>query len=100
VVTARLAQAALSTVSIEEPAWKVLRLRVSATGVDTTFSIDLRTKPGDAATSVALKAGHFDENGSATLLADDERAGEAVVIVVLDANGKVVGQRHTTAGGE
>jgi hypothetical protein len=100
VVTVRSAPAALSTVSVEEPTWIGMRLRVLATGVDTSFSIDLRTKPGDAATSVAVKTSHFDESGAASLLADDDRAEEAAIIVVLDASGQLVGQRHTTIGGE
>jgi hypothetical protein len=100
VLTVRSPRQAAGPISIEEATWIGLRLRIRAEGAGGGFSADLRTKAGDEETSVVLSGGQVDPNGLATLLANDERAGEAAVIVVLDQDGELVGQRHTTVGGE
>jgi hypothetical protein len=99
ILTVRATAAAVSGVVIQAINWSQMRLRISATGVGPTHSIDLRTKPGDPGSSVALRTGQFDESG-ASLLADADREGEAAVAVVLDEAGKLVAQRHTSVGGE
>lgn len=100
IVTVRSGQPTAGPVSIDDASWAGLRLRVRADGVRPGFSADLRTKAGDPETSMVLSGGQVEADGSATLLANDERAGEAAVIVVLDEDGKLVAQRHTTVGGE
>jgi hypothetical protein len=85
--------------TLDDVAWVGMRLRVRASGADSRFFLDLRTKPADAGTSIALGCGTFDDDGSSSLLADDDREGEAAVIVIVDSGGNVVAQRHATVGG-
>jgi hypothetical protein len=100
VLTIRAGQTALGAISIEDASWTGLRLRLRAEGARPGLVADLRTKAGDAETSVVLSGGQVEADGSATLLVSDERAGEAAVIVLFDQDGTLVGQRHTTVGGE
>ena len=68
---------------------------------NSTWSVDVRTKPASAASSVAVSAKRLNESGRGGLVVEDEDlAGTAAVLVVLDAEGRVLTKRPTTIGGE
>lgn len=85
---------------IEEVQWAKLRCRVYVNASEKQVRVDLRRKANDADSSVA-GGGKLTEEGKAGLVVeDDDLLGEAVHVVVLDADGNVVTRRPTTIGGE
>ena len=80
--------------------WAGLRCRVRIDAARTGLSVDLRTRVGDANSSVSgLRS--VDDGGAASLLvADDELEGTPAAIVVLDASGQVIARQSTIIGGE
>jgi len=85
-------------VAITGVAWKGLRCSVSVSGAGAGMTADIRTKAGNAATS--LTTAKAIETGTASLLvADDDQLGAAAFVVVLAADGALVAQTQTTIGG-
>jgi len=81
--------------------WLGQRCRVIVEPADTAWSIDLRTKPSVAASSVTTLTKRLDEAGRAGLIVEDEDlAGTAAVLVVLHAEGTVLTKEPTTISGE
>ena len=72
-------------------------------GTPAGATVDIRTKVGDAATSLLpdkapkpLKA-----DGSVSPLVEDEsHIGSSVAVVILDESGKVIAKANTTVGGD
>lgn len=94
---------AAEPVAIEQVTWRGLRCSMRISGATTEMRVDLRTKPGDAATSLVGTPKAVGADGAVTLLvADDDRLGEAAAIVVVGANGAdgaLQAQMFTTVGG-
>jgi len=87
-------------VSIEDVKWVGFRCRVKVAGA-AGLTVDLRTKVGDPASSIADGTQSVEEDGSASLLVpDDSLEGTAVNVVVLAADGQPAARRATTVGGE
>lgn len=87
--------------SITDIQWFGLRCRVAVAPPDTSLSVDLRTKPGAATSSIAVSTRRLDGDGKAGLVVeDDDLFGSVAVVVVLDAQGRVLTKRPTTVGGE
>ena len=81
--------------------WLGLRCRVVVEPVDASVTVDIRTKPNDAGSSIATSPKALASDGKAGLIVDDDDlVGTAAVLVVLDATGRVIGKRPTTVGGE
>lgn len=90
-----------SAASIVDAQWLGLRCRVTVQPADASLSVDIRTKPNDAGSSIASTPKPLASDGKAGLIvADDGLVGTAAVLVVLDAAGRVIGKRPTTVGGE
>jgi len=87
-------------ISIQSIAWKGLRCAVAIAGADAGSRIDLRTKAADAASSLSGGAKPLTVEGTGSLLvADDDRQGEAALIVVLAPDGTIRAQGPTVVGG-
>lgn len=90
-----------AVVSIESVAWKGLRAQLTVAGDATGITIDLRTKPADAASSVlpATQRGKApDASGRVSILVEnDDLLGTAAVIVAL-RDGHVVAKQTVTIG--
>ncbi|GMV70176.1 MAG: BREX-1 system phosphatase PglZ type B [Leptolyngbya sp. PLA2] len=88
------------TASIVDAQWLGLRCRLTVEPANTTWSVDIRTKPASPSSSVAVSAKRLDEGGRAGLVVEDEDlAGAAAVLVVLDPEGRVLTKQPTTVGG-
>ena len=88
------------TATIAGVQWLGLRCRVVIDPAGAPVTADLRTKVGDAATSIATPK-VLDAEGKVGLLIEDESLeGMTVSIVLLDASGRVVAKKATTVGGE
>ncbi|MCE9589092.1 MAG: BREX-1 system phosphatase PglZ type B [Planctomycetes bacterium] len=80
--------------------WLGMRCRVTVEPVGVSATADLRTKVGDASSSIATPKA-VDAEGKVGLLVEDESLlGTTVSIVLLDISGHVVAKRATTVGGE
>lgn len=91
---------AAGAVTWDSVAWTGLRVRVEVAGAPAGATIDLRTKPADAATSIVSEPRPVYEDGKASLLvADEDREGSAAILVLLDPAGRVVSQLPTAVGG-
>ncbi len=86
---------------LTELRWVGLRLHIQIDDLAPGLQVDLRTKPADAGTSVLSgeqRAKSPDAQGKLSLIvSDDERAGEAAVVVLI-LNGLVIAKRAVTIG--
>jgi hypothetical protein len=94
------AQGKAVPVTIESVQWLRLRCRVVIKPAAAGLFAVLRSKPNDATTNIgAPKA--FDNEGRAGLLVEDEElAGIATSLVVIDANGRVLCKQATIIGSD
>lgn len=77
------------------------RCRLQVEPADTSLKVDLRTSPNSADSSIASSVTNVKDDGRVSLLvADEDLAGSAAVIVVLDTRGRIVGKESTLVGGE
>ncbi len=78
--------------------WKGLRCSVNVTGAGAGMTADIRTKAGNAATSIVTPKPI--ETGAASLLVeDDDKLDAAAFAVVLGSDGTLLAQTQTTVGG-
>ncbi|NLF02865.1 MAG: BREX-1 system phosphatase PglZ type B [Anaerolineales bacterium] len=99
VITVRSGAAATPSVTIASAYWTGLRCRIVLAGTASGLSVDIRTKAGDASTSVVARPGCPDEAGNASVIvADDTLEGTAAIVVVVDDDGALCAQLHTTIG--
>ncbi len=85
---------------IQTPAWKGLRCYITVEGAG-GYTADIRLKPGDPSTSVAMDAKIIPEEGEVALIVpNDDLEGSDAMIVILDEDGTTRAQRKTTIGGE
>ncbi len=85
---------------ISAVSWVGLRCRVRVDATQTGLSVDLRTRIGDAHSSVSGLRSVDDEGAASLLAADDEVEGMPAAIVVLNASGQVIAKQPTIIGGE
>lgn len=100
VVSAGGSSASQSPVEITDVSWRGLRCSIIVDGGFPSLSMDIRTQPGNADTSVvaAVKPLTEDGNGS-VVVANEELEGTAATIVLLTDDGRLIAQTMTTIGG-
>lgn len=87
------------TVTIMDVQWVGLRCRVTVEPPSAPVTVDIRTKVGDPATSIAAPK-QVDADGRAGLLVeDDSLEGTTVSVVLLDTSGRFIARKATTVGG-
>jgi len=91
----------MANVAITSVRWLGLRLNVEVEGARPELAIDVRSKAGDASTSLLGKNATpqpVRADGKASLIiVDDDHAGTAAMLVVLH-RGQVVAKRPVTVG--
>jgi hypothetical protein len=93
-------QAVKHAVSIDDVKWRGLRCTMQIAGMVQGLKVDIRSKAGDPTTSLLALSKAPSEDGSVSVLVEDEdRVGEAAAIVVLGNDGLVSAQIFTTIGG-
>lgn len=81
--------------------WLGLRCRVTIEPSDDRLRVDVRTKPNVPDSTIAASPKPVDSEGRASLMvSDEELAGTAAVIVVVDPTGQVLVRQPTTVGGQ
>jgi len=91
-----------SSVSIEitDVIWKGLRCTVAVDGNFAGLSLDVRTQAGDSLSSVVLGVKQLKDNGTASVVVENEDLeGREATLVLLDADGALVAQITTVIGG-
>nr|MBF0223444.1 BREX-1 system phosphatase PglZ type B [Desulfobulbaceae bacterium] len=99
-VTARAGNTT-NSVSIREVKWNGLRCRVSFQGTYENARFDLRTYAGDSSSSLVNKLGEVKNDGTASIIVEDEKKeGHKAFLVLLNTDGDLVFQTETLIGGE
>ena len=99
VINASLSQTSLA-VEITDLLWKGLRCTVAIDGEVPFLSLDIRIDAGDAATSLVVSVKPFKDNGTASVVVENEdMEGCSAMVVLLDAQGSLVAQAATVIGG-
>lgn len=87
-------------VVIESVTWRGLRCVIKVAGAQPSTRVDLRGRAADPGSSLAAEAKAPGPDGSVSLtVPDDEREGEAALVVVLAADGSALAQAATVIGG-
>jgi hypothetical protein len=93
------AQAAAS-VEFTDVVWKGLRCTVAVDGNFSGLSLDVRSQAGNSLSSVVVGSKPLKDNGTASVVVEDEdMEGREATVVLIDANGSLVAQIATVIGG-
>ena len=80
--------------------WRGLRCHVASDGDFFGLFVDIRLEPGLASTSVVLETKPFKDDGTTSVVVEDEELdGRAASLLLLDTNNTVVYQMDTIIGG-
>jgi hypothetical protein len=100
-ITQGAGTAPVVSVAFIDVVWKGLRCTVAVDGPATGLSLDVRTQPGNILSSVVVSVKPLKNNGTASVVVENEDLeGQAVTLVLLDANGGLVRQKATVIGGD
>lgn len=92
--------AAAAAINVTDIAWKGLRCTVAVDGQFSGLSCDIRSYPGDPASSVVVSSKPLKDNGTASLVVENEDLeGCEVALILLDASGRLVAEARTVIGG-
>lgn len=85
---------------ITEVKWRGLRCQVTVEPAGKIGKVDLRSKVNDSGSSLAASPKVSDSTGRASLVVEDEDlAGTAAFVVILDETGKAIAKLQTVVGG-
>ena len=79
--------------------WKGLRCVVEVDGTSAGLTVDVRTKPALATSSLVASVKPLEAGKASVAVADDDNLGAAAVVVILGADGQVLQKQATTVGG-
>lgn len=86
-------------IEVTSVTWRGLRCQVEVQPVIAGLSADIRTKAAAAETSIASMPKPMEDGKASLVIPDDTQEGSAAVVVILDAQGKVIQKAATTVGG-
>lgn len=86
-------------VTIKRVTWKGLRCVVEVDSTAHGLTVDVRTKPALASSSLVASVKPLEAGKASLAVADDDNLGIAAVVVVLAADGQVLQKQATTVGG-
>ena len=89
-----------SFVEFTDVVWRGLRCTVAVDGHFSGLSLDVRSQAGDSLSSVVLGVKPLKDNGTASVVVEDEDLeGREASVVLIDADGALVAQIITVIGG-
>ena len=94
------AATARATPKIAKLSWARLRCRLQVEAVQPGLTVQLRTQVNDPESSLSQVRTLDSQGASSLLVEDDELEGASAVVVVLDANGRVLAKQSTLIGGD
>ena len=94
-----VASAASLQATIKSVTWKGLRCVVEVESSASVLTVDVRTKPALASSSLVVSVKPVDAGKASVAVPDDDNMGVAAVVVVLGPDGQVIQKQPTTVGG-
>jgi hypothetical protein len=91
--------AAAAQVTIKSVTWKGLRCVVEVDSASVGLTVDVRTKPALATSSLVASVKPLEGGKASVAVAEDDNLGAAAVVVILAADGQVLQKQATTVGG-
>lgn len=89
-----------ASVEFTDVVWKGLRCTVAVDGNFSGLSLDVRSQAGNSLSSVVVGSKPLKDNGTASVVVEDEdMEGREATVVLIDANGSLVAQIATVIGG-
>ena len=87
-------------VEFTDVVWKGLRCTVAVDGDFSGLRLDIRTQPGNSLSSVAVGIKPLKDNGTASVVVEDEdMEGRDATLVLIDTNDALMAQVTTIIGG-
>jgi hypothetical protein len=84
---------------VTDIAWKGLRCTVAVDGQYTNLSLEIRTQAGDPASSVVVSVKPLKDNGTASVVVENEELqGHTAFLVLLSTTGELVAEANTVIG--
>ncbi|WP_428098057.1 BREX-1 system phosphatase PglZ type B [Candidatus Rariloculus sp.] len=91
---------AAASVEFTDVVWKGLRCTVAVDGSFSGLSLDVRSQAGNPSSSVIVSVKPLKDNGTASVVVEDEdMEGREATVVLIDPNGSLVVQIATAIGG-
>lgn len=91
---------AAAAIELTDVAWKGLRCTVAVDGNYAGLSLDIRSQAGNALSSVVVSRKPLKENGTASVVVEDEELeGQEATVVLIDSQGMLLAQYPTVIGG-
>jgi hypothetical protein len=88
------------SVEFTDVVWKGLRCTVAVDGSSKGLLLDVRLQPGNSLTSVVVGVKPLKDNGTASVVVENEDLeGQDATLVLIDANDGLVAQVATVIGG-
>lgn len=89
-----------ASVKFTDVVWKGMRCTVAVDGNFSGLSLDVRSQAGNASSSVVVGVKPLKDNGTASVVVEDEdMEGREATVVLIDANGSLFVQIATVIGG-
>jgi hypothetical protein len=89
----------VSTIHFRDITWRGMRCTIGLDGNYERLSVDIRTKPADPISSIVFKITEVRDDGTASVLVENEDLhGDEVYIVLLDQEDNLVSQNKTKIG--
>ena len=99
-VTSGESAGAAASVEFTDVVWKGLRCTVAVDGSFSGLSLDVRSQAGNPSSSVVVSVKPLKDNGTASVVVEDEdMEGREATVVLIDPNGSLVAQIATAIGG-
>ena len=90
----------VASVEFTDVVWKGLRCTVAVDGSFSGLSLDIRSQAGNSLSSVVVGVKPLKDNGTASVVVEDEDTeGHEATVVLIDPNGSLVAQIATEIGG-
>lgn len=98
-VTKGTAVCSVASIEITDIAWKGMCCTVAVEGQFAGLSLDIRSQAGDPSSSVVVGVKPLKDNGTASVVVEDEELERrAATLVLLNANGEIIAQMETVIG--
>lgn len=90
---------AAASIEFADVVWKGLRCTVAVDGNFSGLSLDVRSQAGNPSSSVVVSVKPIKDNGTASVVVEDEdMEGREATVVLIDTNGSLVAQVATVIG--
>ena len=87
-----------SAAKITEIKWVNLKCAINTEGANDGFTIDIRTKYNDSASTIVESKNKSLKDNKGYLMVSDDAESQAATIVLLDETGRIIDKKSTTVG--